>query len=71
MSRITLSHRSSNLKCVQFVQRGWKKNCSGLGVLVGKGETSQFLGFRDRLTIPKSQFWGSEKYSTGSKANSF
>jgi len=56
---------------VQFVQRGWKKNCSGLRVLVGKGETSQFLGFRDRLTIPKSQFWGSAKYSTGSKANSF
>ncbi len=44
---------------VEFVQRGWKKNSSGLRVLAAKGETSRFLGFRDRLTIPKSRFWGS------------
>jgi hypothetical protein len=56
---------------VEFVQGGWKKNCSGLRVLAAKGETSRFLGFRDRWTIPKSRFWGSAKYSTGSKANSF
>jgi hypothetical protein len=56
---------------VQFVQGGWKKNSSGIRVLAGKGETSRFLGFRDRLTIPKSRFWGEAKYSTGSKANSF
>jgi len=56
---------------VEFVKGGWKKNCSGLRVLAAKGETSRFLGFRARLTIPKSRFWGSAKYSTGSKANSF
>jgi len=56
---------------VEFVQGGWKKNSSGLRVLAAKGETSRFLGFRDRLTIPKSQFWASAKYSTVSKANYF
>jgi len=56
---------------VQFVQRGWNKNSSGLRVLAGKGETSRFLGFRDRLKILKSRFWGEAKYSTGSKTNSF
>jgi hypothetical protein len=52
---------------VQLVQGGWKKNCSGLRVLAGKEETSRFLRFRDRLTIPKSDLGARQNTQLGRK----